>query len=201
VRAASSGHRATAKAARWSRDRGCNGHRILRRVLIDGRHPRSSRAVDFHEPAVTVALAASSHPHRIRRRSDEADGRGRGDRDVRGSVVEVPVGRKRPRSRKDGIPAPARQPEAGVLSIRRSGSGVVKTPESPVKPRGAQSPRGAHETKVATGAGNVRGDGCTQFIQVAEVDRTHRASCPLGGRKASWRSRQGASRREARSTA
>jgi len=32
-----------------SRDRGCNGHRILRRVPTDGRHPGSSRSVGFHE--------------------------------------------------------------------------------------------------------------------------------------------------------
>jgi len=41
---------------------------------------------------------------------------------------------------------------------------------------------------------------CTQFVRVAEVDRTHRASCPPGGRKSSWwETRQGASQKEARS--
>jgi hypothetical protein len=39
------------KAVGGSRDRGCKGHRILRRVPIDGRHPGSSRSVGFHEKA------------------------------------------------------------------------------------------------------------------------------------------------------
>jgi len=42
------------KAVRGSRDRGCKGHRILRRVPADGRHPGSSRGVGFHEKASTV---------------------------------------------------------------------------------------------------------------------------------------------------
>jgi len=46
------------KAVRRSRGRGCKGHRILRRVPIDGRHPGSSRSVGFHEQAWTVILAA-----------------------------------------------------------------------------------------------------------------------------------------------
>jgi len=45
------------KAVRRSRDRGCKGHRILRRVPADGRHPGSSRGVGFHEKASTVVLA------------------------------------------------------------------------------------------------------------------------------------------------
>jgi hypothetical protein len=45
------------KTVRWSRDRGCNGHWILRRVLTGGRHPGSSRSVGFHETAWTMGLA------------------------------------------------------------------------------------------------------------------------------------------------
>jgi hypothetical protein len=37
--------------------------------------------------------------------------------------------------------------------------------------------------------------GYTQIVQVAEVGRTHRASCPPGGRKASWRARALAGRK------
>jgi hypothetical protein len=37
--------------------------------------------------------------------------------------------------------------------------------------------------------------GCTQIVQVAEVGRTHRASCPPGGRKTGWRSRALAGRK------
>jgi hypothetical protein len=60
VRASSSGHRTSPKAMRWSRDRGRKGHRILRRVLVDGRHLRLSRAIAFHEAVVTATLAAPS---------------------------------------------------------------------------------------------------------------------------------------------
>jgi len=53
------------KAVRRSWDRGCSGHRILRRVPNDGRHLGSSRSVGFHEKAWTVVLAvsASSDPY------------------------------------------------------------------------------------------------------------------------------------------
>jgi hypothetical protein len=43
-----------AKAVRESRDQGCNGHWILRRVPIDGRHPRAPSGVLFHERAKAV---------------------------------------------------------------------------------------------------------------------------------------------------
>ena len=45
------------KAVPWSRDRGCNDHRILGRVPADGRHPGSSRGVFVHAEALTVVLA------------------------------------------------------------------------------------------------------------------------------------------------
>jgi hypothetical protein len=56
---------ASPKAVSGSRDRGCNGHRILGRVPPDGRHLGSSRGVSFHEKALTVILAAlaSSDPY------------------------------------------------------------------------------------------------------------------------------------------
>jgi len=57
-RSASSG-RHIARAVGRSRDRGCKGHRILRRVLAGGRHPGSSRSVGFHETARTMVSAAS----------------------------------------------------------------------------------------------------------------------------------------------
>jgi hypothetical protein len=49
------------KAMRWSRDRGCNGHRILRRVPVDRRHLGSSRTAGFHGPVAKVASAVSPH--------------------------------------------------------------------------------------------------------------------------------------------
>jgi len=45
------------KAVGRSRDRGCNGHRILRRVPTDGRHPGSLRGVIRHGAAFRVVLA------------------------------------------------------------------------------------------------------------------------------------------------
>lgn len=50
---------ASPRAVRRSRDRGCNGHRILRRVPTGGRHPGSSRSVVFHETAWTLVSALS----------------------------------------------------------------------------------------------------------------------------------------------
>jgi hypothetical protein len=45
------------KAVRGSRDRGCNGHRILRRAPTDGRHPGSLRGVARHGAAFRVVSA------------------------------------------------------------------------------------------------------------------------------------------------
>jgi hypothetical protein len=99
---------------RRSRDRGCKGHRILRRVLVGGSHLRTSRAIGFHEQVVKATLAASSRGQRrerdssaragderrkARRRSCRNRARGSCDRGVRGLVGAGAVGRKRPRSR------------------------------------------------------------------------------------------------------
>jgi len=48
------------KAVWRSWDRGHKSHRILRRVLVGGRHLRTSRAIGFHESVVKATLAASS---------------------------------------------------------------------------------------------------------------------------------------------
>jgi hypothetical protein len=47
----------SSKAVQLSRDRGCNGHRILRRVPADGRHSGSSRGVVVHARRSRVVLA------------------------------------------------------------------------------------------------------------------------------------------------
>jgi len=60
----------------------------------------------------------------------------------------------------------------------------------PDKPRGAQTPRGAHVAKAAERTGNARGAGARSNVRVAEVDRTHRASCPPWDRKVTWRKKQ-----------
>jgi hypothetical protein len=79
------------KAVRWSRDRGCNGHRILRRVPADGRHLGSRCGAGFHESAMAVVLAVRGFPPihlaKARRKLGKHEGR---DRSVRGSIAAVP---------------------------------------------------------------------------------------------------------------
>jgi len=78
---------------RRSRDRGCKGHRILRRVLVGGRHLRASRPIGFHELVVKATLAASSHGQRR-----ERDGSGKSRRRApEGRAKALPVPRKRER--------------------------------------------------------------------------------------------------------
>jgi hypothetical protein len=100
------------KAVCGSRDRGCNDHRILRRVPIDGRHSGSSRGVGLHGAASTVVSAAStpSDPYQTDQKKDVRPGcspreGGRGVRVNRSLRQECQrldrisaVGRKRPRS-------------------------------------------------------------------------------------------------------
>jgi hypothetical protein len=100
--------RPSPKAVSGSRDRGCNGHRILRRVPNDRRHPSPKRGAGFHETAQTMGLAISAssdplQPVKTRasgedketgnvgeaRRSAEDVTRGR-DRGVRGSAACAP---------------------------------------------------------------------------------------------------------------
>jgi len=87
---------------------GLRGHRILRRVLVGGRHLRTSRAIGFHESMVKATLAASSRGMTARpaRKSSSVEGRakatassrerGRGDRGVRGLVGSRRRGKKTP---------------------------------------------------------------------------------------------------------
>jgi hypothetical protein len=146
VRALSSGRHARRKAVWRSRNRGCNGHRILRRVPVGGRHLRLSRAISFHEKVVTAALAASSHERAIRlarvkatketRRRSGSRGRGRGDRGVRGSVGSRHRGKTTPTLGTPASERPARGFEARqcVASLRLASafSSVVKTLGTPV---------------------------------------------------------------------
>ena len=125
------------RAVRRSRDRGCKGHRILRRVLVGGRHLRTSRAIGFHEQVVTATLATSSRGQRRERDSSRRAGderrkaerrpcqcheRGSCDRGVRGLVGAGAVGRKRPRSHSPPLPSGGgdekRQKKAARVSPR-----------------------------------------------------------------------------------
>jgi len=62
-------------------------------------------------------------------------------------------------------------------NARASGQ-AASSPDSVGRPRG--------ETRGSERRKHTR-CGYTQFVRVAEVNRTHRASCPPGGRKSSWR--------------
>jgi len=108
-----------------------------------------------------------------RRSGSRASGRGRGDRDVRGSVDRGRRGKKTPTL----VAAAGQQPakhEAKVKTqhaiqnvvsstIRRSESSAVKALGPPVKPSGAQTPGGAHAVKIAAGSRERTRCGCTQF--------------------------------------
>jgi hypothetical protein len=153
VRASSSGRHVARKAAGRSRDRGCKGHRILGRVLVDGRHPGSSRAILFHEKTVTAVSASSSRRSgelAKRELAQEREGepqlreRGRRDRGVRGSIESGAVGRKRPRPQNQARTNVAResgaQGSACLHTIRQSGLGCRETPGPSVMSHGAQTP-------------------------------------------------------------
>jgi len=101
------------KAVPWSWDRGCNDHRILRRVPTEGRHPGSSRSVSVtrsihgwsrryrasSDPCTKVKSQGHGQEMQFsRRRERREDGRAGRDRDVRGSTDISIVGEKRPRS-------------------------------------------------------------------------------------------------------
>jgi hypothetical protein len=180
-----------------SRDRGCKGHRILRRVLVDGRHP------GLYEPSAFTSRW-SRQPRRLPPRSKRA--RRRAHRDGK-RVRRQGCQRLDRNGRRGKNYAHARAAPVGVargnVSDCRSAEAVIERRETlgpPVKPRRAQTLRGVHAAKVAVANRERARCGYTQVVRVAEVDQTHRASCPLVGRKIGWR-QQGASRKEARSTA
>jgi hypothetical protein len=168
------------KAVWRSRDRGRKSHRILRRVLDDGRHPGSSRGVGFHETAFTVVLAdltnlrpaptlskegraASKQPARRCWRREGSESR---DRGVRGSIGSAPW-EENAHARSPGREAV--ELEISVrITIRRSGLGCRETPIPPVVPRGALD-----------SAGCPRSESCESEPGTREV-RVH--AVRLGGR-------------------
>jgi hypothetical protein len=112
------------KAVWRSWDRGCKGHRILRRVLVGGRHLRTSRALGFHESVVTATLAASSRGQRRERDSSEKSWR----RAPEGRAKALPVSRKR--ERRQGCQRLGRSRRRGkktpTLSSSHPGHGEVR---------------------------------------------------------------------------
>jgi hypothetical protein len=165
---------------RRSRNRGCKGHRILRRVLVGGRHLRLSRAIFLHGRVVTAALAASSRGKAIRlaraKATKETRRRSgsRGERELRQRCQRLDwsagtVGRQRPRSE----PTPRRHPERRFearqcvsAAIRRSVLECRETLGTPVNNRTEpKTPWGVHAMKVAERAGNARGTGARRSFR------------------------------------
>jgi hypothetical protein len=133
VRTSFSGRDIAQKAVARSRDWGCKGHQILRRVLVGGRHLGLSRASFFHETLVTATLAASSRrtasvPRKgIRRRQvRQREGApavrrnvGRGDRGVRGSTVSGHRGDNKPTLESSRVTQGARDSTGKAVCVHR----------------------------------------------------------------------------------
>jgi len=179
VRTSSSGRHIRRKAVGRSRNRGCKGHRILRRVLVGGRHLGLSRAISFHEKVVTATLAASSRGRSdTARKSQSYEGcakalrvsrkRERRQRCQRLDRSAGTVGRKRPRSEPAGRRHPARGFEARQrvsAAIRRSVHECRETLGTPVSRTEPKTPWGVHAMKVAERTGNARGTGARRSFR------------------------------------
>jgi len=76
-----------------------------------------------------------------------------------------------------------------LATIRRSVRECRETLGPPVVLHGAQDSVGCPRDESRGVSWERTRYGCTQIVQVAEVGRTHRASCPPKGRKARWRAR------------
>jgi hypothetical protein len=217
VRALFSGGRQRAeRRVRRSRNRGCKGHRILRRVLVGGRHLRLSRAMFLHGRVVTAALAASSRGKAIRlarakatketRRRSGARARGRGDRGVRGSIGQQAPWEDNAHARKP----PSTETSSGhegfearqcvSAAIRRSvlecretlGTPVIKAARSPrlrVDPRDESRGASWERNEVRVHVDRLGGRSWSDVSRVLS-----------SGRSQGLVESQGASRKEARST-
>jgi len=175
VRTPFSGPHIGRKAVRGSRDRGCKGHRILRRVLVGGRLLGSSRAIPFHEAMVTVTLAASSlgvaatlvraEAERTREGGPHPGQEGEATEESEARSVCWRRGKKTPTLR-----AHAPSPDGAAsreaiwqarcpVAVRRSVRECRETLGPPVKMHGAQDSVDVHAVKTAERAGNTRGTG------------------------------------------
>jgi len=74
-----------------------------------------------------------------------------------------------------------------IRAIRRSGRGRRETPGPPVKLQRAQTRCSAHAMQIAEANREHARCGCTPFVRVADVGRTHHASSSARGCKTSRR--------------
>jgi hypothetical protein len=119
------------------------------------------------------------------------------DRGARGSIGSTPWEDNAHARDEAARPLVARQ--AHGCRSAEAVADVVKRPvprscrTEPQTPWGVPAARAARTNREHTRCG------CTSFVWVAAIDRTHRASFSSGGRKTSWRGK-GASREEVRSS-
>jgi len=168
--------RPSPKAVSGSRDRGCNGHRILWRVPNDRRHPSSKRASALHGDGAHDELGGSHILRSSLTRKNAGGWRRQRNRQRRGSStkrwgcnwgVATGVSEARPhecRGKKTPtFETPAREGlELEASTQRRSAeavSGVVKhsVPQS-CRPE-PYSPGDVHAGQPAERVGNARGAG------------------------------------------
>jgi hypothetical protein len=202
------------KVVRRSRNRGCNGHRILRRVLTDGRHPGPFEASLFTRRRGRGLGGFLTTPIRPRDREETRAERprrwatARGKRERRQGCQRL--GRIERRGKKTPTHVPL-QALGGNLrnggnarsdTIRRSGRGRRENVPSPGHAMRSRRLRGAsHAAKAARANRECARCGCTHVVRVAEVGRTHRASSAPGGRKTSRGQQRALARRKPESTA
>jgi hypothetical protein len=134
-----------ARAVARSWDRGSKAPPILRRVPADGRHP------GLHEPP-PFTRRRRRQPRRLPPLSRSA--RRRAQRKGKsGEATGMSEARSQQHPWEEARPWLASR-ERRVGAVCRSGLGRRETPGPPVKPRGAQTPRGAH---AATSCGSEPG--------------------------------------------
>jgi len=197
-----------------SRNRGCKGHWILRRVLVGGRHLGLSRAMFLHGEVVTAALAASSRGKAIRlarakatketRRRSGARARGRGDRGVRGSIGqqapwEDNAHARKPPSTETIRREDSRQGSACQLRSAEASSSVVKHSVLQSKPLGAQDSGGCPRDE-SRGASWERNEVRVHVDRLGGRSWSDVSRVLSSGRSQGLVESQGASRKEARST-
>jgi len=195
------------KAVQRSRDRGCKDHRILRRASFRWKTLRIITELSGHaeRSRVVSALRLILRPvhrgpkPRTRPACSSCEG-GRGARQRQGATG---VSEARSRQRR-GKKTPTLVPSGNESRARRrSAEAVLDVVKHPV-PRSCRTepktPWGVPAAKAARASREHTRCGCTQFVWVADIGRTHRASFTPGGRKACWWSK-GASQEEVRSSA
>lgn len=205
VRTPFSGRSSVQKEERRSWDRGRKGHRILGRVPFRW---KASRAVTSHRfsqgdgqgglgGSLTDSVRATSATRaRVKTREQRAV-RGRGDRDVRGSIERTPWEEN----------AHAHAASGNGKNVRNLSdldppkrSEWCETFGPPVKSRGAQTPRDAHVAKAAVASRERARCGCTQS-RTDGRSRSDASSSParLEVARPSGGLQQDTSRKEARS--